>query len=62
MANDGLNLKMSERLFHQKRQRRRGLAALSFERKIALLIQLQHMASEIDGVVRGVRRTPWKIT
>lgn len=53
-----MNLK---ELFKAKDRRRKELAALSFEEKIAILIQLQEWASSITKEVRGVCKKPWKI-
>ena len=54
-------LEIAGESFRQKQERRRTLAALSFEKKIVLLVRLQRMASEINAVVRGTARRPWKI-
>jgi hypothetical protein len=52
---------LAQRLFRQKRARRRALAALSFPEKISLLVRLQHIASDIRTVARRKTPPPWKI-
>ena len=54
-------LKLAQRLFQQKRARRRALAALSFPEKISLLVRLQHIASDVRTVARRNTPHPWKI-
>ena len=53
--------RLARRLFRQKRARRRALAALSFPRKISILVQLQRTASEISFVTRRKPLRPWKL-
>jgi hypothetical protein len=55
------NVRVARKVFRQKRDRRQTLAALPFEKKIALLVRLQRMASEVNTVVRGTARQPWHI-
>ena len=52
---------LASRAFRQKRARRRALAALSFSRKISLLVRLQHAASEVSRAYGKKRTSPWKI-
>ena len=52
---------VAQELFRQKQERRRRLAALSFEEKIAVLVRLQQLCSEIAREARGQLRQPWKL-
>ncbi len=45
--------------FQKKKERRRQLAALSFEEKIEILVRLQQLTSEISMQTRGTCRKPW---
>lgn len=51
----------AERMFRAKTARRRTLARLPIEKKIAILTQLQSMANEIRIVARGAKRRSWAI-
>ena len=61
MRNERQTRNLATRLFQQKQAWRRALAALSFPRKILLLVQLQHTASEVSSVARRNRPRPWRL-
>jgi hypothetical protein len=61
MKIDRQTQELAERLFRQKRARRRALAALPVSKKISVLIQLQRMASEVQAAAGRSPRHPWKL-
>jgi hypothetical protein len=52
---------VTEEVFRQKETRRRELAALPFEEKIAILVRLQQLASAVSKETRGHCRKPWLV-
>jgi len=50
--------KTAERVFRQKRERRRQLARLPFERKIEIIIELQKAAV---GIRKNPRHIVWQL-
>ncbi len=50
--------KAAERIFRQKRDRRRQLAKLPFEKKIEIVVELQKAAA---GIREDSRRKVWPI-
>ena len=48
----------AERVFERKRERRRQLAMLPFEKKIEIIVELQKAAAEIR---KDPRRTIWPL-
>ena len=50
--------KAAERIFRQKRDRRRQLAKLPFEKKIEIVVELQKAAA---GIREDARRKVWPI-
>ena len=49
----------AQQIFQKKKERRRQLAALSFEEKIDIVVRMQSLASDISLQMRGVCRKPW---
>ena len=50
-----------KKLFKAKKERRRDLAKLPFEKKVEILLELQSFASFIRSLARRKGPTPWKI-
>jgi len=50
--------KSAERVFEKKRQRRRHLAKLPFEKKIEIIVELQRVAA---GIKKDQRHKVWPI-
>ena len=48
----------AERVFRKKRERRRQLAKLPFEKKIEIIVELQKAAA---GIPKGTSRRVWSI-
>jgi hypothetical protein len=48
----------AEIVFKKKRERRRQLARLPFEKKIEIVVELQKAAA---GIRRAPRRKPWEL-
>jgi hypothetical protein len=49
----------AEAVFRKKRERRRQLAKLPFEKKIEIVVELQKAAA---GTQRGTTRRPWPLS
>ena len=52
---------LAEELFHQKRMRRRALAALTVEEKFQILLRLQRLSCEVALAAGRKPRAPWRI-
>lgn len=50
-----------KKLFRAKKERRRDLAKLSFEKKVKILLELQSYASFIRSLARRKGPAPWNI-
>lgn len=53
-----MNSESAEIVFKKKRERRRRLAGLPFEKRIEILVELQKTAA---GIRRDPRLKPWKL-
>lgn len=52
---------LAEASFHQKRERRRELAALPIEEKVEILLRLQQMVADVAWETQGVKLEPWNL-
>ena len=61
MDNEAALRALAEQLFRAKEERRAELARLPFEQKIAIVVELQKIASEIAANVGRPAPKPWDI-